>query len=102
MSNSSGSTKKPLVMTPQLQQALKILQLSLPELEAVVQSELDSNPMLEPLDHSVAEAAPEASAPVTWQEAVARLARERTAAETCAALLKKRGDETAIDRGALA
>src|SRR5216683_2192946 len=46
-----------LVMTPQLQQAIKILQLSLPELEAVVQSELDSNPMLEPLDQSVAEAA---------------------------------------------
>ncbi len=34
-----------LVMTPQLQQAIKILQLSLPELEAVVQSELDSNPL---------------------------------------------------------
>jgi RNA polymerase sigma-54 factor len=46
-----------LVMTPQLQQAIKILQLSLPELEAVVQNELESNPMLEPLDHSVAEAA---------------------------------------------
>src|SRR5216683_70518 len=46
-----------LVMTPQLQQAIKILQLSLPELEAVVQSELDSDPMLEPLDQSVAEAA---------------------------------------------
>jgi len=36
-----------LVMTPQLQQAIKILQLSLPELEAVVQSELESNPLLE-------------------------------------------------------
>jgi RNA polymerase sigma-54 factor len=46
-----------LVMTPQLQQAIKILQLSLPELEAVVQSELEANPMLEPLDHSVAETA---------------------------------------------
>ncbi len=44
-------------MTPQLQQAIKILQYSLPELEAVVQSELDSNPMLEPLDHSVGETA---------------------------------------------
>ncbi|HZP44344.1 MAG TPA: RNA polymerase factor sigma-54 [Candidatus Binataceae bacterium] len=49
-----------LVMTPQLQQAIKILQLSLPELEAVVQNELESNPMLEPLDHSVAETAAEA------------------------------------------
>ena len=44
-------------MTPQLQQAIKILQLSLPELEAIVQSELDANPMLEPLDQSPAEAA---------------------------------------------
>jgi RNA polymerase sigma-54 factor len=49
--------RQQLVMTPQLQQAIKILQLSLPELEAVVQTELDSNPMLEPLDQSVAEAA---------------------------------------------
>jgi len=49
--------RQQLVMTPQLQQAIKILQLSLPDLEAVVQNELDSNPMLEPLDQSVAEAA---------------------------------------------
>src|ERR1700756_4290194 len=49
--------RQQLVMTPQLQQAIKILQLSLPDLEAVVQSELDANPMLEPLDQSVAEAA---------------------------------------------
>jgi DNA-directed RNA polymerase specialized sigma54-like protein len=31
--------RQQLVMTPQLQQAIKILQLSLPELEALVQSE---------------------------------------------------------------
>src|SRR5713101_6835320 len=49
--------RQQLVMTPQLQQAIKILQLSLPELEAVVQNELDSNPMLEPLDQSVGETA---------------------------------------------
>jgi len=49
--------RQQLVMTPQLQQAIKILQLSLPELETVVQSELDSNPMLEPLDQSIAETA---------------------------------------------
>ncbi len=53
--------RQQLVMTPQLQQAIKILQLSLPELEAVVQSELDSNPVLEPLDSSPAENAPENS-----------------------------------------
>jgi DNA-directed RNA polymerase specialized sigma54-like protein len=32
-----------LAMSPQLEQAIKILQLSLPELEALVQSELDTN-----------------------------------------------------------
>ncbi|MGH7865971.1 MAG: RNA polymerase factor sigma-54 [Candidatus Binataceae bacterium] len=52
--------RQQLVMTPQLQQAIKILQLSLPELEAVVQSELDQNPMLELLESSPTEtAAPE-------------------------------------------
>jgi RNA polymerase sigma-54 factor len=49
--------RQQLVMTPQLQQAIKILQLSLPELETVVQNELDANPMLEPLDQSVGETA---------------------------------------------
>jgi hypothetical protein len=39
---------------------------------------------------------------IGWQEAVARLAAERTRAETCAALLKKHGDETARSRGGLA
>jgi RNA polymerase sigma-54 factor len=53
----SQGLKLKLAMTPQLQQAIKILQYSLPELEAVVQSELDSNPMLEPLDQSVGETA---------------------------------------------
>src|ERR1700693_1110814 len=51
--------RQQLVMTPQLQQAIKILQLSLPELGAVAQTELDSNPVLEPLDSSPAENAAE-------------------------------------------
>jgi RNA polymerase sigma-54 factor len=55
--------RQQLVMTPQLQQAIKILQLSLPELEAIVQSELEQNPMLEPLDQSPAEAASESEMP---------------------------------------
>jgi hypothetical protein len=42
------------------------------------------------------------AADIGWQEAVARLAHERTLAVTCAALLKKHGDASAIDRGALA
>jgi RNA polymerase sigma-54 factor len=36
-----------LVMTPQLLQAIKLLQLSAPELQAYVESELERNPMLE-------------------------------------------------------
>ncbi len=39
---------------------------------------------------------------IGWQEAVARLAHERTLAVTCAAPLKKHGDSGVIDRGALA
>lgn len=41
---------------------------------------------------------------IGWQEAVARLAQERTLAKTCVALLKKygHGDDAAIDRGRLA
>src|SRR4030088_3084069 len=39
---------------------------------------------------------------ISWQEAVARLARERTLAETCVALLRKYGDQAAKDRGSLA
>jgi hypothetical protein len=38
---------------------------------------------------------------INWQEAVARLARERTHAETCASVLKKYGDPTAIERGSV-
>ncbi len=36
-----------LVMTPQLQQAIKLLQLSRTELEAVIRQELEENPILE-------------------------------------------------------
>jgi RNA polymerase sigma-54 factor len=55
--------RQQLVMTPQLQQAIKILQLSLPELETIVQSELEQNPMLEPLDQSPSEAAQDSPVP---------------------------------------
>jgi hypothetical protein len=39
---------------------------------------------------------------INWQEAVARLARERTLAETCVVLLKRYGDKAAQDRGSVA
>ena len=48
-----------LVITPQLQQAIKLLQLSNLELEAFLQQELDRNPLLareEPQDNEPAEA----------------------------------------------
>jgi hypothetical protein len=39
---------------------------------------------------------------IKWQEAVARLAQERTQAETCVQVLKKYGDAAAIGRGEIA
>jgi hypothetical protein len=38
---------------------------------------------------------------INWQEAVARLARERTQAEACVRILKKYGDPAGIDGGSL-
>jgi hypothetical protein len=38
---------------------------------------------------------------INWQEAVARLARERTLAETCVALLKQYGDQASQARGSI-
>src|SRR5579863_6835372 len=51
-----------LVMTPQLQQAIKLLQLSNVELATYVEGELEQNPLLE-RDDSPAEDAIEAPAP---------------------------------------
>ena len=42
-----------LVMTPQLQQAIKLLQLSRTELVDMVQQEMEENPVLEELEDSV-------------------------------------------------
>ena len=41
-----------LVLTPQLQQAIKLLQLSNMELTSYVESELERNPLLEPADEN--------------------------------------------------
>jgi hypothetical protein len=38
---------------------------------------------------------------INWQEAVARLARERTLAETCVGLLRKYGDQASQARGSM-
>ena len=50
-----------LVMTPQLQQAIKLLQLSTLDLQQEIQEALDTNPMLEVLDSSDTDAAEENS-----------------------------------------
>src|SRR5690348_6692822 len=50
-----------LVMTPQLQQAIKLLQLSNLELSAYIEGELEQNPLLE-RDDAPAEGAAEAAA----------------------------------------
>ncbi len=69
-----------LTMTPQLQQAIRLLQLSSLELEAEIQEALDSNPLLEvdeesarsneasPDERSTAEASSESSAEAPAQE----------------------------------
>jgi hypothetical protein len=49
------------------------------------------------IPHSLAAA----KEPLSWQDAVGRLASERTRAETCVGLLKRHGDEAAISRGEL-
>jgi RNA polymerase sigma-54 factor len=51
-----------LVMTPQLQQAIKLLELSNQDLAAYVEEELERNPLLERADDSEREAPSEASA----------------------------------------
>jgi len=50
-----------LVMTPQLQQAIKLLQLNRLELVGLVQQELEENPVLEEVAESDEDAAPSAS-----------------------------------------
>jgi len=54
-----------LVITPQLQQAIKLLQLSNLELEAFVETELERNPLLQREDGEPTEAAVESAAPDT-------------------------------------
>ncbi|MGO9607519.1 MAG: RNA polymerase factor sigma-54 [Candidatus Binataceae bacterium] len=91
--------RQQLVMTPQLQQAIKILQLSLPELETVVQSELEQNPMLEPLDQSPAESAQETEIPEDDGGVIATEA-ERLGAEPEAAQPEEPVDEWEPGAGA--
>src|SRR6201996_8358277 len=66
-----------LVMTPQLQQAIKLLQLSNLELSEYCEQELERNPLLERDDREAAGETPEAAAPSSAGErADEALARE--------------------------
>src|SRR5215467_5411158 len=59
-----------LVMTPQLQQAIKLLQLSNLELSAYIEGELEQNPLLERDDAPAESASESAAAPVEEGEEV--------------------------------
>ena len=60
-----------LVITPQLQQAIKLLQLSNLELDAFVEAELERNPLLTRDDPEVDDTPHEPEAPATQSEATA-------------------------------
>lgn len=65
-----------LAMTPQLQQAIRLLQLSTLELQQEVQEALDANPMLEAADDEGEYAEPIDTTPIDYAAAEALLASE--------------------------
>lgn len=65
-----------LAMTPQLQQAIRLLQLSTLELQQEIQEALDANPMLETADDDGEPAEPVDSTPIDYAAAEALLASE--------------------------
>jgi RNA polymerase sigma-54 factor len=93
-----------LVMTPQLQQAIKLLALSNLELEAFIGSELERNPLLE-AGEAIAEPAretveiPEGAEPVAGPEASADTLIGRGAGEADSPLDVDYGAEKFIDDG---
>jgi RNA polymerase sigma-54 factor len=93
-----------LVMTPQLQQAIKLLALSNLELEAFIGGELERNPLLEAGD-AIAQPAretiemPEGAEPVAGPEASVDTLIGRGAGEADSPLDVDYGSETFIDDG---
>jgi RNA polymerase sigma-54 factor len=76
-----------LVMTPSLQQAIKLLQMTRMELETTVAQELEANPVLEEIEEGVEEEEEEVSTPPT-AEAELELPPGQTAQELEAAQRK--------------
>jgi RNA polymerase sigma-54 factor len=60
-----------LAMTPQLQQAIRLLQLSTLELQQEIQEALDANPMLETADDDGAPSEPVDDTPIDYAAAEA-------------------------------
>ncbi|WP_434416525.1 RNA polymerase factor sigma-54 [Nannocystis pusilla] len=81
-----------LVMTPQLQQAIKLLQLSRPELVDLVRSELMENPLLEEA-HEIGTSAEEPVSSVELQDAVDAPQQEQAAAEPDRSAPEVKADE---------
>jgi RNA polymerase sigma-54 factor len=75
-----------LVITPQLQQAIKLLQLSNIELEAYVEGELEKNPLLDREDREPAAEAEGETAPVASSEAELQLGGDASGGEAEASL----------------
>src|SRR5271154_7599740 len=72
-----------LVMTPQLQQAIKLLQLSHMELVAQVQQEMEQNPLLEQPDETVeGDLSEKAPGEASLEAANAEVSPEELAAKT--------------------
>jgi RNA polymerase sigma-54 factor len=71
-----------LVMTPQLQQAIKLLQLSQLDLVSLVEQEMQENPVLEDATVEEEGAGSEAEAPAPAEEAAASAAATESAAES--------------------
>ncbi len=80
-----------LVMTPQLQQAIRLLQYSNMELTAFVEAELERNPLLERDD----QAAPQGSGPEPGLEPPDRQSPERQETESWLDLSEPKGDAPA-------
>jgi RNA polymerase sigma-54 factor len=83
-----------LVMTPQLQQAIKLLQLSHMELVAQVQQEMEQNPLLEQPDETVeGDLSEKAPGEASLEAANAEVSQEELAAKTPERAEEVKGEE---------
>jgi len=86
-----------LVITPQLQQAIKLLQLSSVELEAYVEGELERNPLLQRDERDEAGAEPTAADAVEREPEIAERSLDRISDAQAAADIDARHDDLYAD-----